>query len=146
LALSAPAITQSPLALSGDTLLTSREKCVMSNAFAPFGFAESHRELEPLLAKHAEGQRMLGCGSAHYWRLVKERKIIAVGKGRASRILVPSIRAYVAELVENAPAVRATLLLPGTRKDGVRVRRATAARIVDVAEPRRNKAHRGLVE
>jgi hypothetical protein len=104
----------------------------MSNSVAP----KSHRtpEFEPLLVKHGTAQRMLDCGPVYYWTtLVKPGKIIVVGKGKGGRAYVPSIKSHVEQLVQDAPAVRATLLPPGVRKaDGVRVRRA---------EPRRKKAN-----
>jgi hypothetical protein len=59
---------------------------------------------EPLLIKHAKGQQLLSCSASHYWALVRAGKITVVGQGKASRGYLPSIRAYVKELVAEAHA------------------------------------------
>jgi hypothetical protein len=58
--------------------------------------------LEPLLIKHAEAMRMIGCKVSRYWGLVRKGKIIVVEKGRAGRAYVPSVRAYVEQLLAEA--------------------------------------------
>ena len=52
-----------------------------------------------LLARHKQGQQIIGYGKSHYWRLVRTGKILVVGKGRASRAYLPSITKYVDELL-----------------------------------------------
>ena len=58
--------------------------------------------LEPLLIRHAEAMRMIGCKVSHYWGLVRKGKIIVVEKGRAGHAYVPSVRAYVEQLLADA--------------------------------------------
>ncbi len=81
---------------------------------------------ERLLGKHATAQRMIDDGPSHYWGLVRKGKILVVGRGRASRVYLPSVRAYVAELVAQAEAKRANT---GTRSDPKLVAQMAVARV-----------------
>jgi hypothetical protein len=57
---------------------------------------------EPLLVKHARGQRAIDASPSHYWGLVRAGKIQVVGEGKAGRAVWASIKAYVGELVTEA--------------------------------------------
>jgi|HubBroStandDraft_6_1064221.scaffolds.fasta_scaffold1514855_1 hypothetical protein len=62
---------------------------------------------EPLLVKHARGQQILDCSPSFYWALVRAGKITVVGRGKASRGYLPSIRDYVKGLLAEAQAGKA---------------------------------------
>jgi hypothetical protein len=57
---------------------------------------------EPLLVRHPEAQRLLGLGASAYFKLVRNGQIQSVGKGRMSRAVYSSVRAYVRKLVTEA--------------------------------------------
>jgi predicted DNA-binding transcriptional regulator AlpA len=59
-------------------------------------------EAEPFFVRHGEVQRLLGVGESHYYDLIKRGKIQVVGKGRLSRALYSSVKAYVAKVVAEA--------------------------------------------
>ena len=61
-------------------------------------------EAEPFFVRHAEAQRLLGVGESHYYDLIKRGKIKVVGRGRLSRALYSSVKAYVAKVVAEAEA------------------------------------------
>jgi hypothetical protein len=64
-------------------------------------------ELEPLLVRHADAQKLLGLGQSRYYKLIREKKIVAVGRGRMGRCYFPSIKAYVEGLLAEAEARKA---------------------------------------
>jgi hypothetical protein len=64
--------------------------------------------LEPLLVRHKDAQRALGCGNSKYWELVKAGEIEVVGKGAISRADYASIKRYVGRLRGEAAQARAT--------------------------------------
>ena len=57
---------------------------------------------QQLLVTHKHGRQLLDCSKSHYWALVRKRKITIAGRGRASRAYLPSIHAYVDELLAEA--------------------------------------------
>jgi hypothetical protein len=63
-------------------------------------------DVEPLLIRHTQAQRLLGIGPSAYFQLIREGKIKAVGERRTARAYYPSIQAYVAGLLDEAAAKR----------------------------------------
>lgn len=59
-------------------------------------------EIEPILLRHADAQKILGLGQSRYFKLIREKKLVAVGRGRMARCYYPSVKAYVAGLLEEA--------------------------------------------
>jgi hypothetical protein len=57
---------------------------------------------QQLLVTHKHGRQLLDCSNTHYWALVRKRKITIAGRGRAGRAYLPSILAYVDELLAEA--------------------------------------------
>jgi hypothetical protein len=51
--------------------------------------------ITPLLIRHKEAQRLIGCGNSHYWQLVKLGKIEVVGSGKMGRAVYASLTKYV---------------------------------------------------
>jgi hypothetical protein len=64
-------------------------------------------KLEPLLIKHADAMQLIGCKVSFYWALVRTGQITVVGKGHAGRAYVPSVRAYVEQLLAEAQSAMA---------------------------------------
>jgi hypothetical protein len=61
-------------------------------------------EIEPLLLRHSDAQKILGLGQSRYYKLIREKKIVAVGRGRMGRCYFPSIKSYVEDLLAEAQA------------------------------------------
>jgi hypothetical protein len=61
-------------------------------------------EFEPWFITNNQAMRLLGIRVSTYWRLVRERRIITVGKGRASRASFKSIKAYAERRLAEAEA------------------------------------------
>jgi len=59
-------------------------------------------EPEPWFIANGAAMRLLGVRTSSYWRLVREKRIIVVGKGRASRASFDSIKRYANELLAQA--------------------------------------------
>jgi hypothetical protein len=55
-------------------------------------------EPKPLLVKHADAQRLLGCSASFYWGLVRRGQITVRGSGRAGRADYASLLDYVRAL------------------------------------------------
>lgn len=53
---------------------------------------------EPLLLRHRDAQAALAVGASFYWRLVRNKKIQILGKGKAGRVTAASLKSYVASL------------------------------------------------
>jgi hypothetical protein len=60
------------------------------------------REIEPLLVKHPDAQRLIACGASKYWQLVKLGEIEVVGTGAMGRATYASLQRYVARLLAKA--------------------------------------------
>jgi hypothetical protein len=71
----------------------------MSKALA---LSKQGEPIEPLLVRHKDAQRALGCGNSKYWELVKAGEIEVVGNGAMSRATYASVKAYVARLLLEA--------------------------------------------
>jgi hypothetical protein len=65
------------------------------------------REIEPLLVKHPDAQRLIACGASKYWQLVKLGEIEVVGTGAMGRATYESLKRYVAKLVTEATSGKA---------------------------------------
>lgn len=64
-------------------------------------------EIDPLLIRHGDAQKILGLGQSRYFKLIREKKIVVVGRGRMARAYYPSIQNYVAGLLAEAAARKA---------------------------------------
>jgi hypothetical protein len=62
---------------------------------------------EPWFVKNDHAMKLLAVRPSYYWGLVRQRKIIVVGKGRGSRASLSSLRAYAAELLAEATSGKA---------------------------------------
>jgi hypothetical protein len=58
-------------------------------------------DIEPLLVKHPDAQRLIACGASKYWELVRAREIEVVGEGAMGRAY-ESLKRYVARLQAKA--------------------------------------------
>ena len=56
----------------------------------------------PWFISNGAAMRLLGVRTSTYWRIAREKKIIVIGKGRASKAYFPSIKAYASELLAEA--------------------------------------------
>jgi hypothetical protein len=65
------------------------------------------KEMEPILLRHSDAQKILGLGQSRYYKLIREKKIVVVGRGRMARAYYPSIQNYVAGLLAEAEAGKA---------------------------------------
>ena len=61
----------------------------------------------PWFISNGAAMRLLGVRTSTYWRLVREKRIIVIGKSRASKAYFPSIKAYASELLAEAQAEKA---------------------------------------
>jgi hypothetical protein len=61
-------------------------------------------EIEPLFITNTLAMRLLAIRVSTYWRLVREKRIVTVGKGRASRASFASIKAYAERRLAEAGA------------------------------------------
>ena len=59
-------------------------------------------DIEPLLVKHPDAQRLIACGASKYWELVRAREIEVVGEGAMGRATYESLKRYVARLQAKA--------------------------------------------
>jgi hypothetical protein len=59
-------------------------------------------QLEPLFIKNAKAMKLLDVRPSLYWRMVRQKRFIVVGKGKASRAYFPSIKAYAEQLLAEA--------------------------------------------
>jgi hypothetical protein len=60
--------------------------------------------IEPLLLRHGDAQRVLGLGASAYFKLIREKKLTVVGRGRMARCYYPSIRDYVSRMLAEKAA------------------------------------------
>jgi hypothetical protein len=57
---------------------------------------------EPLFMRNGMAMQFLAIRTSTYWKLVREREIVVVGKGRSSRAYIPSLKRYAAKLLAEA--------------------------------------------
>jgi predicted DNA-binding transcriptional regulator AlpA len=59
-------------------------------------------DIQPLLLRHPQAQKMLGISASTYWALVRRGELEVVGRGRMSRASYRSVQQYVAKLLAEA--------------------------------------------
>jgi hypothetical protein len=59
-------------------------------------------DIEPLLVKHPDAQRLIACGASKYWELVRGGEIEVVGEGAMGRATYESLKRYVDRLLAKA--------------------------------------------
>ena len=62
----------------------------------------TEREPEPWFVTNAKAMKLLAIRPSFYWRLAREKRILVVGKGRASRASFDSVKRYANELLSQA--------------------------------------------
>ena len=73
------------------------------------------RTVEPLLVRPREAWRMLGCGNSHGYELLNAGELESFHDGRARKITVASIRAYI---TRKLAAAGVTSAAPQPRRRG----------------------------
>jgi hypothetical protein len=82
-------------------------------------------KIEPLLVRPAEAWKMLGCGNTHGYALLAAGELESFLDGRARKVIVSSIHAYIARRLAAANTNKAA---PQPRRRG-RPRKALANEI-----------------